>query len=55
MLPALRYSHQQALGQCLEIEPSIESVSEGAEILRRIFSETEAVVAATAMPRTYAL
>src|SRR5450830_368280 len=47
VLPALRCGHQQALWQCLEIEPSIESVSEGAEILRCIFSKTEAVVAAT--------
>ena len=47
MLPALRCGHQQALGQCLEVEPAIESVSEGAEILRCIFSKAEAVVAAT--------
>ncbi len=47
MLPALRCGHQQALGQCLEIEPAIESVSEGAEILCGIFSKAEAVVAAT--------
>jgi len=44
---ALRCSHQQALGQSLEIKPAIESVGEGAKVLGCIFSESEAVVAAT--------
>lgn len=45
--PALRCGHQQSLGQCLEIEPSIESVGEGAKVLRCVLSKAKAVVAAT--------
>ena len=44
--PALRCGHQQSLGQRLEIEPAIEPVGEGAEVLRCILSKSEAVVAA---------
>src|ERR1035437_9136784 len=44
---ALSRSHQQALWQCLEIEPAIEPVGKGTKILCCIFSKTEAVVAAT--------
>ncbi len=47
MLPALRCGHQQALGQCLEIEPAIEPVGKNGQVLLCIFSESEAVVAAT--------
>ena len=43
----LRCCHQQALGQCLEIEPAIKPVGKCAKILRCIFSKAEAVVAAT--------
>jgi hypothetical protein len=43
--PALRCGHQQSLGQCLEIEPAIESAGEGAEVLRCVLSKDEAVVA----------
>jgi hypothetical protein len=37
--PALRCGHQQSLGQCLEIEPAIESAGEGAEVLRCVLSK----------------
>lgn len=45
--PALRCGHHQSLRQCLEIESAIESVGEGAEVLRCVLSKAEAVVAAT--------
>ena len=47
MRPALRCGHQQSLGQRLEIEPAIEPVGEGGEVLRCVLSEAEAVVTAT--------
>ena len=45
--PAVRCGYEQSLGQCLEIESAIESVGEGAEVLRCVLSKAEAVVAAT--------
>lgn len=45
--PALRRSHQQALGQRLEVEPAIEAVGEGGKILRCVFSKAKTVETAT--------
>jgi len=44
---ALRRCHQQALGQCLEVKPTIEAVGESTETLRCTLSEAKAVVTVT--------
>lgn len=44
--PALRCSHQQALGQCLEIESAIKPVGKSAKILLCVLSKSKAVVTA---------
>lgn len=47
MRHALRCSHQQALGQRLEIEPAIKPVGKSSQILLSILCKSKAVVAAT--------